>query len=112
MELAGGGGDEDVVDVGEILAARERLPERGERVGDDAPGLLGEGTANSMALRVLFGQAVGPAEGHEAVLGGAPVDLPLVFLFGLGDSPRPPAALLPDAAEQDRLPDRNDGRPA
>jgi hypothetical protein len=37
MKLAGGGGDEDVVDVREITAGGERLPKSGEGEGDGRP---------------------------------------------------------------------------
>src|SRR5829696_1320621 len=107
MQLAGGGGDEHVVDVREVLAGGERLAERGERERDGAPDRSGEG-GRAHGLERVAGPLVRPADRHELVLGGAPLDLRHAGFSSIGDSPRAPTRLLPNPAKQDRLPHRND----
>ena len=62
MELAGGRGDQHVVDVRQILAAGEGLAKGGEGEGDGAAGLLGE-DGGAHRLRVLVGQGSGQRMG-------------------------------------------------
>src|SRR5215211_825775 len=107
MELAGGCRHEHVVDVREVLASRERLAERGERECDGAPDRLGE-DGRPHGLEGVVGPALGPPDRHEPVLGGPSLDLRLALVPLISDAPRAPTGLLPDAAEEDRLPHRHD----
>src|SRR5829696_7916591 len=106
VELAGGRGDEDVVDVREILTAGEGLAECGEGEGDGAAYRRREG-GGAHGLECVRRPVVGPTDRHEPVRGGAPLDLGHAGLALARDRPGLSAALLPDAAEKDRLPDRD-----
>ena len=67
MELAGGGGDQDVVEVREVPARGEGLTKGGERVGDGTAGLLGE-DGGAHGLERVGGPIVGPPDRQEPVL--------------------------------------------
>src|SRR5215217_848575 len=108
MQLAGGGGDQHVVDVGEILAAGERLAEGREREGDRAADRSGEG-GRAHRLERVGRPLLGPADRHELVVGGAPLDLGHAGVSAIRDGPGSPTRHLPDPPEQNRVPDR-DGR--
>src|SRR5436305_3529149 len=103
VQLAGGTGDRDVVDVAEVATGGKGLAEGGEGEGDGAPGLLGEGRRPHRHEAVV-GPGFWPGDRRQPVLGGAPLDL--------GDPFRPLRRLCPGAAveapeqpaEQDRLP--------
>ena len=108
VELAGGAGDHHVVEVGEVPAGGERLPEGGEREGDRAADLLRERGRPHGPERVARPR-VRPADRQQAVRSAArrstsamPSSRASVMAH------EPPPRLLPDAAEQDRLPDRRD----
>ena len=109
VELAGGGGDQDVVDVPEIPAGVEGLAEGREREGDGAAGLLGE-QGGAHGLERVGGPVGRPPDRQQPVLVRAPFDLAHAGVALVGDAPGAAARLLPDTAEQDRLPDR--ARPA
>ena len=59
VQLAGGGGDQHVVGIGEVAPGGEGLAEAGEGEGDGAPGLLGEGRGAHREQRVA-GPRLGP----------------------------------------------------
>src|SRR5215207_1167139 len=106
VELAGGGRDEHVVHVREILATGERLAKGGEGERNRATDRSGEG-GGAHGLERVGGPLVGPADGHELVLSSSPFDLRHAGLALIGYGPRACTRLLPDAAEKDRLPDRH-----
>ena len=74
VQLAGGGGDQHVVGLGEVAAGGEGLAEGGKGEGDGAARLLGEGRDPHREERVA-GPGVGPGERRQPVGGGAPLDL-------------------------------------
>src|SRR5215207_6094005 len=74
MHLARGGGDQDAVALRQVAAARERLPESGERERDRAADLLRVGGRQQRELRV-GGERVGPADRLQLVTAGARLDL-------------------------------------
>src|SRR4029078_11718162 len=66
VQLAGGGGDQDVVGLGQVAAGGERLAESGEGEGDGAAGLLGKGRRPHREQGVGGGGG-GPDEGAAPV---------------------------------------------
>ena len=107
VELAGGGGDEHVVHVREVLAAGKGLAEGGKRERDRAADGSGEGGGPHRRQRVSR-PLVRPPNRHELVLSRPPLNLSHAGLALIGDRPRLPAGLLPDPAKKNRLPNRND----
>ena len=103
MQLAGGGGDHHVVGVGEVAAGGEGLAEGGEREGDRAAGLLGEGRRPHRDERVAR-PGLGPDHRRQPVGGGAALDLGDSLVAAGPVRPGAAAEALEEPAEQDRLP--------
>src|SRR4051812_37080872 len=106
MQLAGGGGDEDVVHIGEISATGERLAESGERESNRTANGLSEDGGPHRLERVV-GPPLRPPDRHQPVLLRSALNLALPGLLLVRDTPRPAARLLPNPAEQNRLPNRH-----
>ena len=109
MQLAGRGGDQHVVGHRQVLAAGEGLAEGGEGEGHGAADLLGE-DGGAHGGEGVGGPGLGPAQRLEAALARPLLDLAHALVALVGPRPRVPAGVLPDAAEEDRLPDRDDGQ--
>jgi hypothetical protein len=106
VELARGRGDQNVVDVGEIPAAGEGLAERGERERDGAADGLSE-RGDPHGVERVVGPTLGPPDRHEPVVVRTPLNLEDALFALVRRRPRPTTGLLPNATEQDGLPNRN-----
>src|SRR5688572_30232803 len=104
MKLAGGSGNEDVVELAEVPAAGESLAERRQGESHRATGLLSE-DGGPHRLEPVVVPVVGPLDGKQLVALCPLLDLPHALGPPVRSGPRATAAALPDTAEEDGLPD-------
>jgi len=78
VQLAGGGGDRDVVGIGQVATARKRLPERGERERDRPADRL-RVRRYPHRMQCVRGEGIGPANRLQRLRLGAALDLPHAF---------------------------------